>query len=165
VRRDTILGDLVHLLGADLDFQRLAVQADYGGVQRLVQVVLGHSDIVVELARDGPPQAVNDPQHVVALAHLFDNDAHAAHVIDLVEIAALGLHLGVDAIDVLWSAGDAGVDPLRLQALSQDADDAFQVGSTFRAALGEKVGDLAVLVRVEVAESEILELPLELPNT
>ena len=58
---DAHLGDLVHLVGADLDLERLAVERDHRGVQRLVEVVLGHGDVVVELARDRAPQLCTTP--------------------------------------------------------------------------------------------------------
>ena len=52
VGRDPDLGHLVHRVGPDLDLERLAVEGDDRGVERLVEVVLGDRDVVVELARD-----------------------------------------------------------------------------------------------------------------
>ena len=49
---DADLGHLVHLVGPDLDLERLAVDGDDRRVQRLVEVVLGDRDVVVELAGD-----------------------------------------------------------------------------------------------------------------
>ena len=60
VRRDADLADLVHRVGPDLDLERLAVERDDRGVERLVEVVLGDRDVVVELARDRPPERVHD---------------------------------------------------------------------------------------------------------
>ena len=51
VRGDAGLGDAVHRLGADLDFDRRAVGADQRRVQRLVAVHLGDGDVVLELSR------------------------------------------------------------------------------------------------------------------
>ena len=52
VRGDAVLGPPVHLLGAHLDLDRLAVEADHRGVQRLVEVELGGVDVVLEPALD-----------------------------------------------------------------------------------------------------------------
>ena len=67
VRRDAELGLAVHLLGADLHFQRAAARPDHRGVQRLVVVALGPRDVVVELLRDRLPQVVHHAQHAVAV--------------------------------------------------------------------------------------------------
>jgi hypothetical protein len=47
-------------VGADLDFERLAIERDGRGVERLVAVGLGYRDVIVELARNGAPQRVDD---------------------------------------------------------------------------------------------------------
>ena len=95
---------LVHLVGPDLDLERLAVERDDRGVQRLVEVVLGHGDVVVELAGDRAPDAVDDAQRRVAVADLVDEHADGVDVVDLAELRALALHLLPDAVDVLRPA-------------------------------------------------------------
>ena len=50
VRGDAELGPPVHLLGADLHLDRLALGPDHRRVQRLVEVELGHGDVVLEPA-------------------------------------------------------------------------------------------------------------------
>ena len=54
VRRDAVLGGVVHLRGPDLNLERLPL-ADHRGVQGLVAAGLGVRDVVVDLARDGLP--------------------------------------------------------------------------------------------------------------
>ena len=53
MRGDTLLGDLVHLLGPDLHLQRHAPGAEQGRVQRLVTVDPGDGYVVLETARHG----------------------------------------------------------------------------------------------------------------
>jgi hypothetical protein len=53
---DARLRHLVHLVGPDLDLERLRLGADDRGVQALIHVRLGHGDVVVELARHRAPQ-------------------------------------------------------------------------------------------------------------
>ena len=48
---DAVLGGLVHVVGADLDLERLALRPDDRRVERLVHVELGHGDVVLEPAR------------------------------------------------------------------------------------------------------------------
>ena len=61
--------------------------------RRLVQVVLGDGDVVVELARDRTPQGVDDAQRGVAVTEVVDEDADRVDVVDLAELGALALHL------------------------------------------------------------------------
>ena len=60
------LGDLVHRLRSDLDFERIAVRHD-GRMQRLVAVRLRHCDVVLEPPGDGLPHRVDDAEHAVAV--------------------------------------------------------------------------------------------------
>ena len=57
VRRDAGLGDRMHLGGADLHLDALAVAARDGGVDRAVAVRLRLADVVLEPARAPPPSA------------------------------------------------------------------------------------------------------------
>ena len=102
--------DLVHRVGPDLDLERLAVERDDRRVQRLVEVVLGDGDVVVELARDRAPQRVHDAERRVAVADLVDEQADGVDVVDLAELRALALHLLPDAVDVLRAALQLGLD-------------------------------------------------------
>src|SRR4029079_13880862 len=113
------LADAVHLVRPDLDLERLAVEGDHGRVQRLVQVVLGDRDVVVELAGDGPPDAVDDAEGRAAVADLVDEQADRIDVVDLAELRALALHLLPDAVDVFRAALDVGLDAGRLELRSQ----------------------------------------------
>ena len=58
---DPVFGDLVHLVGPDLDFQRPALRPNHGGVQGLVAVSLWHGDVVLKPARHRGPGSVDRP--------------------------------------------------------------------------------------------------------
>ena len=107
---DADLADLVHRVGPDLDLERLAVEGDHRGVEGLVEVVLGDRDVVVELARDRPPQRVDDAERRVAVRDVVDEDPDRVDVVDLAELGALALHLLPDAVDVLRAALELGLD-------------------------------------------------------
>ena len=115
---DAELGFGVHVAGADLDLQRARGGPVDGGVQRLVAAGLGVADVVVEFAGDGPPEAMDDAEHLVALVEPVDEDAHGEQVVDLAEALAEGgvlLDLLVDGVDVLDAPADVGVDAVVLQ--------------------------------------------------
>ena len=113
---------LVHFFGADLHFDALVFGADNHGVQRFVAVAFGIGDVVVKLARNRLPQAVDDAQHGVALGHGADQHAHGADVEQAVEIELFLHHLFVDGIDVLGAAGNVVIaDAVRRQLVFQAA--------------------------------------------
>ena len=164
VRGDADLADLVHRLGPDLDLERLAVERDDRGVERLVEVVLGDRDVVVELARDRPPDRMDDAEGGVAVAHLIDQDADGVDVVDLAELGTLALHLLVDAVDVLRAALEIGLDAGRLELRLELGDGPIDVRLAALAPRVEQLGQLAEALGLERLEGEVLELPLHLPD-
>ena len=98
-------------------------------MQRLVAVGLGRADVVIELATDWLPQAMDSTQDLIAQVKLqiiplfprpgvlrlfsarfgvsrFDDDSQGMDVIDLTEIQLLAFHFSIKGIDVFWSPGD-----------------------------------------------------------
>ncbi len=165
VRGDAQLGVFVHLPSADLHLQGLAFEPRHRGVQRLVLVALGIGDVIVELAGNVVPQAVHHAQRGVAGADILHQDADGADVVKVAEVDALALHLLPDAVDVLGAPGDIGALDAGLGQRPAYARDAF-ADETFAvaAALVEQPRHALVGVWLQVAESQILQFPLELPD-
>ena len=88
VRGDPDFGRAVHLPGANLHFQRLAMRAEHLGMQRLVHIRLRFGDIVGEHIRQRQPHAVHLPEHGVAGLYRIDDHADRFQVEDLAEIHA-----------------------------------------------------------------------------
>ena len=161
VRGDSDLGRLVHLPGADLDLDRAPVGADHRGVQRLVHVGLGGGDVVLEAVGDRHVQAVHEAEGGVAVAHRLDEDAHGAEVVDLLEGRSLGPHLVVDAVEVLRPAGDLRVDPGLGEVGLDRGLELLDVDLALLPFHRHLAADFVVLIRVEVLEAEVLELPAD----
>ena len=85
VGRNARFGDLVHFLGADLDFDALAVRSDDGGVEGLVHVGFGRADVVFEFVSDGLPEGMHDAQGFIALGNGIQNDAKGDNVVDIIK--------------------------------------------------------------------------------
>ena len=83
VGRDALLGHAVHLLGADLDLEGLALVADDRGVQRLVAVGARHGDEVLDPSGHRPPEVVDHPERRVAVGHVRHQHAQGHEVVDL----------------------------------------------------------------------------------
>ena len=105
----------VHLVGADLHFQRAPFRADHRGVQRAVVVGLGPGDVIVELAGDRQPQRMHHAQRGVAGGHVVHEHAHRAQVVEFFDRHLLLLHLPPDAVDVLRPPADLGGDAVFAQ--------------------------------------------------
>jgi hypothetical protein len=119
VRGDTQLGLVLHLLRANLHFQRAPVGSIHSRVDGLVVVALGRGDVIVELARQEPPQVVHDAQRRVAVGHGGHDDAHRPDVEHLIERQLLALHLPEDAVGVLRPSLHGGFDARLAQAPGQ----------------------------------------------
>ena len=111
MRRDAALGMSVHVVGADLDFDRLVAGTEHRGMNRAVHVVLRGRDVVVELAGNERPERMHDAERRVAVRHRAHQDARRADIHDLLESQALHLHFAPDAEDVLRTAVDLSLDP------------------------------------------------------
>ncbi len=163
MRCDTKLCVLVHVVRSNLHFDGLALRSDHGGMQRAIVVFLGIRDVVVELARNIRPQVVNGSERRVALFDVLNEDSHRADVVQRVQAAVFTLHFSPDAIDVLRSTGNVGVDAIRLQFIVQLNPHSLDEALAFCAFFVKRFGDPEVGVGIEIAERQILEFPLELP--
>ena len=78
----------MHFLRANLYFEWLAAMYD-GGMQRLIKIWPRHGDVILEAARHGPPNVMNDAQRGVATAFAVRDDADGEEIVNLLESAAL----------------------------------------------------------------------------
>ena len=165
VRGDTQFGVLVHVPGADLDFQAAPVRAAHRRVQRTVVVALGIGDVVVEFPGDRRPQVVHDAERRIAVLEVVDDDAQGADVVDLRELDILLPHLAPDAVDVLRPPVNLGVvDTDRLQFRTYAGDGIADELFALAALLVEHPGDFLVDVRVQETEGEVFQFPLQFPD-
>ncbi len=85
VRRDAKLGVLVHFVGANLDFNRLLAGADDRGMQRAIKIILRCGDVIIELARNVRPQAVDQTERGITVGNRSDDYPDGSDVVQLVE--------------------------------------------------------------------------------
>src|SRR5215469_4992038 len=91
VGRDAFLSHLVHLFGADLDFEGRAIFRDDRGMKRLIEIRPRHGDKVFNAAGHGAPQVVNDAEDGVAILQRARDHAHRVEIVDLFDGDALAL--------------------------------------------------------------------------
>src|SRR5580692_1071116 len=97
VSGDAFLRNAVHFLRADLDLERLAAMEDRG-MERLIKVWPRHGDVILEAARDRPPNVMHHAQRGVAASLGVRDHADGEQVIDLLEAALLPLDFAVQRI-------------------------------------------------------------------
>src|SRR5205085_3768929 len=150
VRGDALLGDAVHPLRANLNLEGLPLGADDRGVQGLVEVVTRRGDPVLEAARYGLPERVDDAQSGVAVARLVGrDDASGDEVVNLVERDLLPLELLVDRVEPFDATLDADEWHVGLAHLLLDARRHLtQERLVLFATTLQLLGQLAVLFRM-----------------
>ena len=129
LREDAVFGDLMHLLGADLEFDGSTVGADHGRVQALVTVELRNGDEVLEAAVDGLVESVQGAERKVAVVDRAHDDAEAVDVEGVRERLVVLAHLVVDAVDRLVAPDDACADALLGQEGLGFVENAFENGA------------------------------------
>ena len=157
-----MFGSLVHFAGPDLELHLLGLGADNRGVQGLVEIELGHGHVVLEPTLHWLPGGVDSAQGAVAVAHVVDDHPDADQVVDLVEGPALDDHLLVDAPQVLGAAMDVAGDSDFGQQALHFGDDLGEVEVPLRSPVLDHLGDLAVPLRVEGGQGQVLQLHLDL---
>jgi hypothetical protein len=164
VRRHTVLGVVMHGLGADLDLDGLAVGIAHHRVQRLVAIGLGPGDVVVKLFGQGCELLVHPAQGLVAIGHIRHHHAQSADVEHALKRQVLATHLLDDAVDVLGPPADLRGNPLPSQLLRQTLAQRGHVLFTLGAFFIEQPGNLPVGIGLQKAEGQVLQCPFDLPD-
>ena len=160
-----VLGHLMHLPGADLYLEGDAALAHHRGVQTLVHVGLGGSDIVLETTQNGLIQVVYQAQNVIAVRHSVHDDAESEQVEHVVQRLVLGVHLAVDGVGVLHAGLHRGVDAGLPQAGGDLVVDGGHEAVVLRRLLVQRLDDLPVANGVQIFQRQILQLPLHALHT
>ena len=79
-------------------------------MQRLIQVELRHSDVVLESTDYWLPLAVNSTKRSIAIFNRINDNANGHQVKDLVEVSALLHHLFVQTPQMLTARGELSID-------------------------------------------------------
>ena len=111
MRSDTVFSGPVHLEGSYLYLEGLTVLSYQSGMQRLIHILLGHCDIVLEPAGNGFVILVNDTQCGIAVHNRFNDYPDCKEIVYLIQGLTLILHLLVDREKVLNAAVDLRIDP------------------------------------------------------
>ena len=159
---DAVLGDLVHLGGADLKLDALALRPDHRGVDRAVIVLLRRRDVVLVAARHHRPAGMDDAERRVALGQGADDHAEADDVGELLEGDRLALHLRPDRERLLQPPFHVSGDAARGEPGGEVVLDALDDAAGLGRKVFEPLGDGGVDFGLQRAEREVFQLVAQL---
>ena len=157
-----VFGALVHHLGADLHLQELPRRPHDRGVKRLVEVELGHGNVILETPLSRLPDGMDGAQSGIAVLNALGDHANANEIVDLVELQLLFLHLVENAPEVLRAARDFRIDEHLVETALYLRDDLSEINLPLRRAFFHQMIYLGVPLRMKHRERQILQLGFEL---
>ncbi len=83
VSGDTGLGHLIHITGSNLNLDSFPHGTDDRGMQRLVHIRLGATDIILEFGIDGFPQGMDNSQGFITMGNRVQNDSECKNIVNL----------------------------------------------------------------------------------
>ena len=158
MRRDSVFRDLVHIPGADLQFDALLARANHRGVNGAIVVLLGRRDVILEATRDHRPGRMHDTERLVALGQALHHHAEPENVGKLLEADGFALHLAPDRIGALAPPRHLGGDAAFGQPARKLLFDFGDQADVFRLERVKPPADHRVRFGIEFAECQILEL-------
>src|SRR5260221_7655162 len=159
MRGNAFLGDAVHLLRADLDFEGLP-GVNHSGMQRLVQIGPRHRDVILEAPGDGPPDVVDDTQRGVTAAVGIRDHSDGQQIVNLVEAALLAHDFAVQRIEALDARLQLRGNAVFHQLGADGALDLFEKSLVKGSFVAELLLQGEVGVRLQVTEGEVFEFAL-----
>ena len=164
MRRDAFFRRAVHLLGADLQLDALALGTQHGGMQGLVHVGFRQGDVVFEASGNGFPEGMDDTQDGIAVAHGVGDDPNGQQVVDFLERQLLALHLLVNAVVMLRPSGKPATDVHLREFLGYGFLHLRQVAFA-RVRLARELGlDVPERPRMQIEEGKVFQLGLHPGN-
>ena len=132
VRRNAVLGLIVHFRSPDLNLDNLAVGAENSGVQRLIAVGLWHSDVIFNKTGKRFPARVDYAKRSVAILDSGDNDAKRDQVMDFFHVHVVLNEFAPEAVVVLGARVDVmNCGPLFFHLLFYDRAQFFDIFCAF----------------------------------
>ena len=130
-------------------------------MQRAVHVGLWRCNIVFKPAWQRFPARVDHAERGVAVIDGVHDDTDCDQIVDFVNTGILPLHLTIDAVEMLRSPADAGLDARRGELFANDALCVIQRLLSLRLLFAELAADVGIFLRHHIHEGKILHLALD----
>ena len=105
---------------------------------------------------------MNDTEHAIAVLDCIDEHADRRQVVDFRQRLVIPLHLAVYAVKMLGPAIDLCFDMCLVELLPYLLDALVDEGLAFFALLLHILDEVIIRLRLEIAQAQVLELPLDI---
>ena len=161
VRRQPVLGRLVHRPRADLHLHRPAIVSHHDRMQRLVAIGLRIGDVVVQLIHLRHPALMHQVQRRIAVGQCLHHHPQRPQVMQLLQAQMLGPQFVVDAVQMLRAPLHLRLDAVLGQQRRQLGRRIGHEGIPLRTFAVQRPRQLPVPRRLQATERQILHLPLD----
>ena len=165
VRGDPHFRHLIHIFGTDLHLDRHAVRTDHRGMQRLIAVGFGDSDVIFHTAWTRFVQAVHLTEHAIAGVHVLHDHAESVDIHDGVKALLFQRHFAVDRVEMFFTAADAAGNARFLQTPVDFRQDLLNHLFAVAARRFDDLFNHAIAIRVERLEAQLFQLDLQVMDT
>ena len=107
---------------------------------------------------------MHQSQHRIAGGNVVHQHPQRAQVVEFLDRQRLALHLLPDAVDMLGPAGHVGFDAVRRHRVAQLCAHGLDVALAAAAVVVQRLRDAQVVLGLQHAERQVLQLPLQLPD-
>ena len=107
---ETTFGVFVHFVSADLKFDDVFFWGDDGGMDGLITILLGHSDVIFDTAIKRCVEGVDKTEREITSGNVVDDEAKSEQVVNSVDILVVFGEFFVERIDRFGAARELKVD-------------------------------------------------------
>ena len=162
----TLLGNLVHTLGTDLNLHPLLLRSKDGDMQTLIAIRLGYAEPVAQTLGIGLVHVCHNRISLPTLHLLFiwravDDDTNGKKVVNALEAALLLLHLFPDRVYRFRASLDMAVDARRLHLLFHGTDEGIDIGITRSLRLVQLLAYHIIGIMLHVLQREVFKFTLQ----
>ncbi len=154
----------MHVFGANLQLQPLALRPYHGGVERLVHIRLGERDVILEPAWDRFPQGVNDAQAGVTVRNRIGNHSDGQDIVDIFNGGLLPLHFLVNTVEIFRPPHKMALDVHFVQGVFNQRLGPSNQALSRLLSVHELFRQLRIHTRIDIPKGEIFELGFQPGN-
>ena len=134
-------------------------------MKRLVHIRFWRRNIVLETSRNRSEHFVYHSKHVIAIGNRIYNYSNCVNIINFLKLLTLHIHLSVYAVNGFYSSLDGKIGYAFVKLFAEQILYAFDVAEAVFLIFFKLTFDIGIGNRVEVFNSEVLELLLYRSNT
>src|SRR5205807_1452011 len=134
-------------------------------MQGLIHVWTRHGNEVLDASRNGPPRVVDYAKRRVTVLDAVGNETQSQHVVNLIDSDALLFQLKMYGVKPLDPRLGETRNPMLTHCFLNNPSDFRKKGLVFFSVLLDEVFEFLIRLRVEIAESQVLQFAADFSHT